>query len=384
MSENVSIIENGKSVNFSPDKLEIDLQGSGTSNWVLKKDVNLESLTVTENGEYSAKEHNAYGFKDIFVNVIDSNPLSQYDIDLLDENPLELLNPENDFVSLDELGNLTLDCDYVIGLDPLEGSPILVIETPEGELKEIELPVNIDIDFEQGKNEYIDGESIDLDGASLVGYDKDGNEIGRIPISNVANVTLSASNADLDLCKDRTATSQAIGITYREITTEAVSQGNEHDPAAVYYVYKGNLGGGSTVCSGGVFNGKSSGVGAVTYYITMYNDPQYGLWMWIANPDTETRREKNNIDRAHPAGEGCYRLTGGTTARAGRGVFEQCTWEEWVNAPLSVSYPHNVDVNDSSFFWVEGTQTVFLNIDVFGFDYSTSFSFEVKVGITEE
>ena len=69
MSVNISIQKNGVAQSLSGvDEIETNLYGGGTEKWVPQEDVQLQPLTVTQNGTYTPGT-GVYGFSDVTVNV---------------------------------------------------------------------------------------------------------------------------------------------------------------------------------------------------------------------------------------------------------------------------------------------------------------------------
>lgn len=173
MSKNIVIQEGGVGRQFTVDKLKTALVGGGSCNWVPEDEVQLTTLTVSENGTYSAADEGGYGYSQVIVNV-----------------------PGGAGGAPGGAGS------SVVGTDPSTGNEELVSVDDGGTIGMTELPSSIKIEAAPTKVDYIDGDAIDYSGLVVKAYTKNGqlwtdadHPDGIIPTSEL---TLSETEADID------------------------------------------------------------------------------------------------------------------------------------------------------------------------------------------
>lgn len=173
MSKNIVIQEGGVGRQFTANKLTTALVGGGSCNWVPEDEVGLTTLSVTENGTYSASDEGKYGYSQVNVSV-----------------PGGAGGPPGGTGS------------SIIGVDPTTGNENLVTVDEDGNIETVELPSYIVVDTPPTKVIYDDGDLIDFTGMVVKAYKKSGelweNEQyphGIIPINDLQ---CPVKTADID------------------------------------------------------------------------------------------------------------------------------------------------------------------------------------------
>ena len=173
MSKNIAIQEGGIARQFTADKLKTALVGGGNCYWVPEDEVNLSTLSVTENGTYDATDDGSYGYSQVRVNV-----------------------PGGAGGAPGGIGS------SIKGVDPDTGNESLVTVDENGNIEKTDLPSSIRVETPPDIVEYIDGVALDYTGLVVKAYKKNGqlwtdadHPDGIIPINEL---TLSETTADID------------------------------------------------------------------------------------------------------------------------------------------------------------------------------------------
>lgn len=199
MSKNIVIQEGGVGRQFVADKLKTALVGGGSCNWVPEDEVQLSTLTVSENGTYSAEDEGGYGYSQVIVNV-----------------PGGAGGPPGGEGS------------SIVGTDPNTGNEELVSVDDGGTIGTTELPSSIKIETAPTKVDYIDGDPIDYSGLVVKAYTKNGelwtdadHPDGIIPLSEL---TLSETEADIDKTETDKGTRTLDGLSVEVARVMKISQ----------------------------------------------------------------------------------------------------------------------------------------------------------------
>lgn len=168
MSQSISIKEGDQSKAFGHiQRLEIANSGGGTSLWVPEDDVDVKTLSVSENGRYIA-ETGAFIKYEIVeeirqgVRYVDRIPVTEY------KDDRKCFGYDEISVNIDE---------YVSGVDE-NGVPYSVEVDSRKRLVKTELPTSIAITVPAEKLVYVVGEDIDTRGMEVTGYYTDGTIYG--------------------------------------------------------------------------------------------------------------------------------------------------------------------------------------------------------------
>ena len=156
MSTNISISEGGKGYLIGPVKaLMVEGDNGEFYLWYPEADRALDSLSVTQNGVYRAKDEGVYGWNRVSVNVTQA--------------------------------------DRVTGRDPDTGEEKTVTADPEtGELVETVVPVEIRVTTPPTKIEYIRGETINYTGIVVHAYSANGEDMGEVPFNELVFPVMTA------------------------------------------------------------------------------------------------------------------------------------------------------------------------------------------------
>ena len=177
MSKNIIIEEGGVARSFSGvEKLQTELVGGGSCNWVPEDETKLTTKSISKNGTYNASSDDAYGYSKVTVNVAGGNGSAD-----CHGKPTTSggINPGG-------VGS------SVIGTDPETGNEVGVGVDEDGNLVNTPLPSSIVLVTNPTKMDCNDGESIDLSGAVVVAKMADGttwtdaeHPSGHVPLSEI-------------------------------------------------------------------------------------------------------------------------------------------------------------------------------------------------------
>lgn len=289
-----SIKEGNKSRNFSAAMLKTSLQGGGTCLWVPKIDVVLKNKYISKSGTYTAKADNCFGFDQVTVSGVDVE--------------------------------ITQDDDG----DDVERT------TDGGGVTETKLPSYIRVTVLPAKIDYTVGETIDYTGLVVHAYTKSGIDMGVVPFNELILPTGKAGDGWAEQWTDGHGLN-AMQIAYVPTWRRDIDQSGKETESQVFCCTKSlgtdNYG---RSCSFG-------GDGPATLFVTRYNGRNFAAC--IAGSKSVNRYSYFNGD-ATPYEYLSYgwKLTGGTSARAGDGVFSYAGFDDDITQlPNSTVDPTTVD-----------------------------------------
>lgn len=298
MSKNISIQEGGVSKQMTVDKLKTNLVGGGTCLWVPEDGVTLKTKSITANGTYKASDDNCYGFSEVTVSGVGS----------------------------------------VVGWDSNGNEAIVTADPETGDLVTTEIPSSILVVMPPTTTTYTDGATIDFTGLVVKAYTQDGevwtdslHPNGEIPVSEL---TLPVTVADYDsVVPEQYTDGYGLNAILVDCAVAAIARFKSYGVWIENFEgYRSNTALGEHGAYPCTMLKDSPG----STLLTRYNDEIYaanvdgdaGLNLVIFGVDEEDR--KGDI------------LVGGTSARAGDGVFAHGVWEEyWTNVPESTVDPLN-------------------------------------------
>ena len=165
MSKNITLKSGGSATTYNGiDKIRVPVPDGGTEDWVPEDEVQLATITITANGEYTAEESEVYGFNKAIINV-----------------------PKGD---------------YIVGTDSSDGKQYKISKDAQtGSLVRTEIPVAIEVTTDPTKTAYEDGESLNYTGMVVTLKSKTGGiftdstyTTGAVP---AAELNLPAEKAEL-------------------------------------------------------------------------------------------------------------------------------------------------------------------------------------------
>jgi len=191
MSKNIIIQEGGNGKQFTASKLNTALVGGGSCNWVPEDETQLVSLSVSENGTYTASSEGHYGYSQVTVNVAGGAG-----------------------------GAPGGAGSSIIGTDT-DGDTVVSTVEDDGTITTEKQVDRIRIGVMPTKTVYVDGEAIDVTGMTVMGLTTTGTYLKFIPLSEI---TISPTAADISQVTSTTYTKEGINAVAIDVTTYQPNQ----------------------------------------------------------------------------------------------------------------------------------------------------------------
>ena len=190
MSKNIVIQENGVAENLTAEVIRTTKEGGGTCDWVPEDEVQLTKKVIKKSGEYKAEDDGFYGYEEVTVEGHETDDvktkrktITQNGVYYAKDDGVYAFSSvyinvkgsgkhddgEGGYVIPDPSGS---DGSAIVGENENGNEEMAWVE--DGEVKRHELASYILLDTPPNKLEYRDGERINMAGAVVRGYLKDG------------------------------------------------------------------------------------------------------------------------------------------------------------------------------------------------------------------